>query len=469
MMRTKLDESSTSTIATLERLQAAFNLLKEMQPALYSAIHENLYIVLLHASLIDQRNKEPVTAECTSDVLKEIVQRDEKKRRTLYLFPKDDLKPLLQLLSVDALQKLLDASKNPTDLLQQLENMRKMRYEQVIQWKNQMQQYMIAREETGFLRFVKKAEALCWFAYRYSRVGLGGEFASLFGVIAAGKSTTQTVATYLKKMILQCTHSAVFYVTASQEKTERAHAFIAQCLTQRNTLILFKSAGILVGIYYTYLAGVISLFILLMMNFAALKASQQLEGVIDDRNARIVNYALPFDPSYTVCFRMMIMIIALLETSYTQRVAPCIRALTSLGSGIAAMRLGQRVLSKAGMISNQKQTPEQLFFLFVLSNVGYLFGELASSIGITVLDHIQEKTQARDGVIKVFRKHQTENGLTDLRMHTPSLLTPSSLWFNEENPLTVSWRNADRVYRMACEITPHEVLCNRVESIRTLI
>ncbi|MCX7120783.1 MAG: hypothetical protein NTZ67_03270 [Gammaproteobacteria bacterium] len=465
-MRTAPDK-----LSVIQDLQATFDALRKIDPAHYISIKENLYVTLLYAAVIDQRNKTCVTENSTSDALTEMLQQDKKSRCHFYRLPKDDLTACLQLLNLEALQKLLDLSVNPNELSQQLKNMRETRYQQLILWEIQIQKLIIARKKAGFPYFKMKTKELGGFIYQYSLIGMGGEFSLLLGTVLTRKPAAHIAAIYFKKIFLRCIQCAVFRATTSQEKAEYVAVFISQYLTERNTLILFKTTGILVGFFYTYYSGMMSLLRLLSMNLVACHLS---EGVIDDLNARVVNYALPFDPTYTFCFRMMIMMSALLETIYVKSARPCIQALISMIGSIVAMRVGQGAIAKS---SDQMPTPEKVLFLFILSNVGYLFSEFLSGAGMAIIDNIQEKTHVRDSVIEVLREREKKGELTDLRIKTPSLLTPSLLWFDKENPLEMSWRNVNsgRVFRTQCEITssvqsnlPHTVLCDPVVSVSTL-
>ena len=441
-------------------LQAAFNSLEETHSA---QIRENLYIFLLYDLLINERHKMSVTENSTPDALKEMLHQDEKNRRALYSLPRDDLTFLLKKQNTDALKKLLELIKNPAFLLEQLKTMRETNYKNLIHWEAHIKNLIIIREKSGLPYFKKQSKELGWFVYQYSLVGLSEELASLFFIVLTRKPSVQTVAAYFKQKILQGIYVA-FYATTSPEKAKRAHQFIAQCLTEGNTLILFKMVGFLVGIFYTYLAGLMSLFRLLTLNIVALKASQHLSSsIIDDINARVTNYyALPFDPTYTFCFRTLIMASVLAETLHIQSTAPFIQALSSIGGSIALTRLGQRLAPNLCMVPNQKATPEQMFFLLILSNTGYLFGEFV----LSTFNNVREKAQMRDNAIERLRKHET---LVDLKTTSPSLLTTFSLWLNDKNPLDLSWQSAGSIHRVECEITaPNTLLCNPVVSMSTL-
>lgn len=458
-------DKETAMTQLLEKL----NQLKE-NCDFYSQIEENLRIGLLYTFITNERNKYPVTEDTTSDELKEILQQDENMRRKFYN-SQNDLQSYLAPLDVIALQKLFELSANPTNLLQQLKTTRNTHYQNLIHWEIQIQKLIIARAENWLPYVEKKTKALGHFIYNHSLIGLGGEFTSLTSHVLAAQPSMQSAATYLKQILLQCIQYVVFYATASQEKAERAAASVADWLTEHNLLVLFKYAGILIGIYYTYFAGAVSLIRLLTMNLVALKASQHLSaGVVDDLNARVVNYALPFDPTYTFCFRVMIMMSALLETLYAKSAAPCVRALSALCGGIAMTKLGQYAIPELRITANQKPTAEQMLALFVFSNVGYALGDLISGTGLDALDNVRTKIQTRDAATAALRYRETKGELTDLNIRTPSLLVPSSLWFNAENPLEMSWRNPNdgRVYHTHCQVAPHDVVCDSVIGVATL-
>jgi hypothetical protein len=355
---------------------------------------------------------------------------------------------------------------DPEKLLHIAKQTKTVHHSKIIEWEVDLQKQIIAKEkiEKTNLHFIlEQVKKISEVSYQQSLVGFGGELGSLLGNTLSSNKMMQMTASYLKRIVLQCIKWFVFSLTFSQEKAERVSVNIADWLNENNLLVLFKNAGVLLGVYYTYSAGLMNLIRLLIMNQVALQTSQYMSSVS--------KRALPFDinPTANNCFRIMIIVCALLETLYSKNAAPCIRALSGLSGSVGMTALGQHVLPKS-QNANQKPTAEEILTWFVLSNLGYSFGQHIADAGINSFDNIHQKLATRDVVITTLRDREAKNELTDLEITTPSLGTPSALWVNSENPLEMSWRNARDgfFYRANCQITPRNVQCDTTPGVRII-
>ena len=394
--------------------------------------------------------------------------RDRKIENLQALFNKDKIVKIsiyhqkMDLESLNQFFKMIDAGPmalllkhfdEPLALLKQLENSRRVQYQELKDWEIKLQQELAASESWKIYLKRKGREGLN-FVYERSLIHLSSDLLNWMATPFTIKLCNSDTALDLKRRTKQAVKTSADYFNLSASSRARVENTIEYLLSLQQIPRLIRGAGMGIGLYYSYTTGLYPLIRMLGTSTLAMKAIEYVNRIkVNDREATVI---LP-DQDYKTNNRILHIVslfTALLEAQYAGNYQSFMLSVGGVVSSDTGMRMAMRLLPELQIAPGSRPTEDQLYSLLLLSVALHDLGYLVTGFGLNIYNTICIKERDREYVASIVRSFIVKENQEFLGFTQPPLWSSPTQWFNEENAISISWRNGNTglFFRSQCKI-----------------
>lgn len=381
---------------------------------LHSIVHQQEIrthlIISLKYVLLDLWRKEHHLKNASLQALEDYKQHHAHIKYQIYACAMDDLTSYLLLLNSEPLKKLLyQLEKNPDLLLQQLKSMQRKQYQAQRDFEMGFQKKILCAQHTTIKTFI-------FSLYRHSFINLSESFFSWLGKAAFTTFISKKIPPALPKIM--------------------------------------SIIGIIIGLYYTYMVGVMNFLCVLMLHKIAQTAYHLFsKNTVDDFHAMIIKKPLSRYIQLTVTdyFRLVVFLTIGLETLYLKNREQGIYAMGGFSISMAILALASRYNKKLRLSPNQLPTDNQIFVRLLLVYLGDYCGQIIMGIGL----NIKHNNEVRAQVLKQLQLLENKTMVGDVAVN-----------FYSDTGFHLEWRNVTSgfFYRTQCSVneTQRAIHCDNV-------